>query len=179
MSRVSSPASRGSACRQQVLQRVVPWVSFFTATRRDRSSGDTASFWAVLRIAPSLRSASFIFPALLPLLPLLLLLLLWWCLWLECVCPFILIATILKYFKQKCPALKTEFELTLSCYTCALRMKSWCPRNFYCLKSIFTEFHVSVNSLKNQEWTCLISSYLKCKLIVYFEDYPVAFRSLC
>jgi hypothetical protein len=50
------------------------WVSFLTAMSRDRSSGETDSFWAVFRIAPSLRSASLMFPALLLLLlPLLLL----------------------------------------------------------------------------------------------------------
>lgn len=86
MSTVISPAIRGRTCREQDLQRGVFWVNFLTATSREISSGERDSFSAVLRIAPSLRSASFIFPALL----LLLLLLLLWCLWFECMWPFIL-----------------------------------------------------------------------------------------
>ena len=82
MSTVISPANRGRTCREQDLQRGVFWVSFLTAMSRERSSGETDSFSAVLRIAPSLRSASCIFPALL--------LLLLWCLWFECMWPFIL-----------------------------------------------------------------------------------------
>ena len=97
MSTVISPANRGRTCREQDLQRGVFWVNFLTAMRRERSSGETDSFWAVLRIAPSLRSASFIFPALL-------LLLLLWCLWFECMWPFILaVRTIyLKYSSITC-----------------------------------------------------------------------------